>query len=102
SGTAAPLFAVFAQQINLQAPFEVAGQNIVDVVVNANGRLTTPETVAVAQSQPAVFELPLSIDGSDRAAAINQDDTINSSGNPAASGTVITVYLTGQGPLTVP
>jgi uncharacterized protein (TIGR03437 family) len=100
NGTAAPLFVAFPQQINLQVPFEAAARSTVDIVVNANGRLTTPESVAVAESQPAIFELPSSFDGPDRAAAINQDGTLNSTNNPAASGSVITVFLTGQGPLT--
>lgn len=100
NGAAAPLFAVFPQQINLQAPFEAADRGTVDIVVYANGRLTTPESLAVAESQPAIFELPSSFDGPGRAAAINQDGTLNSTSNPAASGSVIAVFLTGQGPLT--
>jgi uncharacterized protein (TIGR03437 family) len=35
--------------------------------------------------------------GSGRAPAINQDDTLNLSTNPALVGSYISVYLTGQG-----
>lgn len=101
NGAATPLFAVFPQQINLQVPFEAAARGTVDVVVSANGRLTTPESLAVAKSQPAIFELPSSFDGPGRAAAINQDGTLNSTSNPAQSGSVVVIFLTGQGPLTV-
>jgi adhesin/invasin len=37
-----------------------------------------------------------------RAAALNQDGTLNSPANPAAAGSYISVYLTGQGLLDLP
>jgi uncharacterized protein (TIGR03437 family) len=46
---------------------------------------------------PAVF----TVDGV-HAAALNQDGTINSADNPAAPGTVVTVFATGLGPITPP
>lgn len=98
-GAVAPLFAVFPQQINFQVPYETASKRIVDVVVRAGNRLSAPERLAVVDSQPGIFELPIDFDGSDRAAAINQDGTLNSTVNPAESRSVVTVFLTGQGPL---
>lgn len=98
-GAASPLFAVFPQQINLQVPYETAAERMVDVVVLASNRFSVPERLAVVESQPGIFELPVDFDGPNRAAAINQDGTINSTANPAASGSVVTVFLTGQGPL---
>ncbi len=100
NGSATPLFAVRDSQINLQAPYEAKVGSMVEFIVESAGRYSTPAVVAVVASQPALFELPASIDGPDRAVAINQDGTLNESGNPAPAGSVVTVFLTGQGPLT--
>lgn len=37
------------------------------------------------------------MDAAGRAAAINQDGTLNSPDNPAQAGSIISVYFTGQG-----
>ena len=51
----------------------------------------------VVSSAPGIFQ-----DTSNHAVVQNSDTSTNSSSNPAASGTVVTVYLTGQGALDNP
>ncbi len=49
----------------------------------------------VLQSRLGVFTLGSS--GSRQAAIVNEDGTINSSSNPAARGSVVSIYTTGAG-----
>ena len=52
-------------------------------------------TVPVVAAVPGLFSLNQS--GSGEAVAYNQDLTLNSASNPAAKGSVIVVYGTGEG-----
>ena len=92
----APLLFISSRQINFQLPVEVSDRASVQVVVENNGLLSAPETVALAAAAPGIFTL-----GGDRAAAQNQDFTTNGPGNPAPRGSVLIAYLTGQGPLSI-
>jgi uncharacterized protein (TIGR03437 family) len=49
----------------------------------------------VATSAPGLFTLDYS--GSGQVVAINQDGTVNSPTNPAARGSVVLLYATGEG-----
>jgi uncharacterized protein (TIGR03437 family) len=92
-GFAAPLGYVSPTQINGQIPFEVApGQ--AQLVVQVYGSATQAVTVNIGAAAPGVFLL-----AGNRAAAVNQDGTINAAQAPAPAGSVISVYFTGQGPL---
>jgi len=82
-------------QINLVAPrFLIPGLNT-QVCVSYNNVNTNCLTLPVVQTTPAVFM----VDGR-YAAALNQDGTYNSASNPAAAGSIVTVYATGLGPIT--
>src|SRR5215469_12646161 len=48
----------------------------------------------VDNAAPGIFQLP-----SGYAAVVNQDGTINGPQNPAAIGSVVSLYVTGLGPL---
>jgi len=91
-GVAAPLFYVSDQQINLQVPFEVAIRNATRMVVAVEGLDPGEMLLEVNEAVPGIF----TIDGS-RAAALNQDSTLNGPDNPAAAGSVVQLFLTGQG-----
>jgi uncharacterized protein (TIGR03437 family) len=98
-GVPAPLFFVDGQvtgqnfgQLNVQAPFEVAGKTSTQVVVNYLGSASAPVTVPVVPAQPALF---LSCGGT--VCAINQDGSTNSAANPAPRGSYIEIFGTGLG-----
>jgi uncharacterized protein (TIGR03437 family) len=96
-GTPAPLLWVQDSQINLVAPWSLTpGQNT-QVCVSVNNLKTNCLTWPVAQTAPAVF----TVDGV-HAAALNQDGSVNSASNPAAPGSIVTVWTTGLGPITPP
>jgi uncharacterized protein (TIGR03437 family) len=94
-GTPAPLLWVQDSQINAVAPWSLTpGQNT-EVCASYNNVNTNCLTWPVAQTAPAVF----TVDGV-YAAAVNQDGTINSAGNPAPVGSIVAVWATGLGPIT--
>jgi uncharacterized protein (TIGR03437 family) len=85
-GVPAPLFYAQASQINAQVPYTVAGESFTQAEVYYQGQLVGAVSVPVAPSAPALF-----------AAALNQDGSVNSSSAPAARGTVVTFFGTGEG-----
>jgi uncharacterized protein (TIGR03437 family) len=95
NGTPAPLLWVQDAQINLVAPWSLTpGQNA-EVCASYNDVNTNCLTLPVVQATPAVFMVDAQY-----AAALNQDGTYNSADNPAAPGSIVTVYATGLGPIT--
>jgi uncharacterized protein (TIGR03437 family) len=93
AGVRAPLFFVSAHQINLQVPYEIAGKMSVPVIVENNGVASAPVDVLVVASAPDLFTGP----GTSRVTASNQNGTLNSVSSPAARGSVVTLFATGQG-----
>lgn len=90
NGVSAPLFYAGPNQINFQVPFEVSGGGI--VTVTAGGVQLGAKSIPLHGTAPGIFLLPQG-----RAAAFNQDGTVNSSTNAAASSSAIAVYVTGLG-----
>jgi uncharacterized protein (TIGR03437 family) len=96
NGHGAPLIYVSATQINFQVPYEVTpGPSSVAVI--ASGVPSPTFLFTVVKAAPGIF-----VGSASHAAAQNQDLTSNDSGHPAASGSVVVVYLTGQGPVDNP
>jgi uncharacterized protein (TIGR03437 family) len=93
-GIAAPLLFVRQDQINVVAPWEIAGRLSTNIVVEYQGRVSTGIPVSVAQAAPGIFTVPAG--GRGQAAALNQDNSFNGD-TPARPGSVLQVYLTGGG-----
>ena len=93
-GAAAPLFYVQDSQVNAQAPYEIAAKSTVDVEVFFKGVSRGKVTVPVASSAPGLFTV---IAGTGQVIAINRDGKLNSPVDPAARGSVVTLYATGEG-----
>ncbi|MBM3784767.1 MAG: hypothetical protein FJW30_10430, partial [Acidobacteria bacterium] len=80
-------------QINAQVPFEIAGKPTVKVTVEPAGfEASLPVEISVNPAAPGLFAA-----GPERAAALNQDYSLNTPATPAAAGDVIQLFLTGQG-----
>jgi len=97
NGVPTPLIFVAPGQINAIVPYEVAGQTNVPVVVTNNGSASAMFTVPVVATAPSIFTL--SENGSGQGAILNQDASVNGTSNPAAAGSVISIYATGEGQL---
>jgi uncharacterized protein (TIGR03437 family) len=94
-GHLAPLTYVGAGQINAIVPYEVAGSSSVGVAVNNNGFQSNDATVQLAATGPSIFTLNGS--GSGPGAILNQDYSVNTQSNPALKGTVVQIFMTGEG-----
>jgi trimeric autotransporter adhesin len=78
--------------ILMVAPAAIAGLGSVPIEIVYQNTVIATIPVAVADAAPALFT-----DATGEAAANNQDGTINSASNPAARGSVISLYGTGLG-----
>jgi uncharacterized protein (TIGR03437 family) len=90
----APLLFVRGDQINAQTPYAVEGRVSVIVQVEHQGALSNPVAMDVAETAPGVF---VEAGGAGQGAIVNEDRTRNSAANPAARGSVIEIYATGEG-----
>jgi uncharacterized protein (TIGR03437 family) len=81
----APLVYVSSGQVNVIVPYGVAGKDSTRMQVVYQGRPTNTITLPVVASSPGVF------------AITNEDGGVNSAANPAAQGSVLVVYGTGEG-----
>src|ERR1039457_1254829 len=90
-----PLISVTTSQISAIVPFEVSGKTSTQVQVTANGQKSAAVTLTVVPAAPGIFTLAGT--GSGQAAVLNQDGSVNAPNNPAAKGSVISLYATGAG-----
>jgi uncharacterized protein (TIGR03437 family) len=114
NGIAAPILYTSAIQINLQVPYEISGQTQVTMQVasqQVSPMVAESYILAVVERQPSVFIVATAFSQTlfDMAAcngqnasglqplALNADGTANSCANPAASGSVVTIFLNGLG-----
>lgn len=90
NGIAAPLLYSSPAQINFQVPPQTSA-GIATVGVTVNGAPAGATAIAVQAAAPGLFLL------GQRAAALNQDGSVNSAGAPAAVGSGLAVFGTGLG-----
>jgi uncharacterized protein (TIGR03437 family) len=100
NGYPAPIVAASATQVNAIVPYEVANLTAVtgNVWVKYGGQTSTALPLAFAKSAPGIFTVNAS--GSGPAVVLNSDGTLNSSTNPAAAGSEVAIYGTGEGQTT--
>lgn len=92
-GVAAPLLYVGPTQINTIVPSEVYGRESTMVQILTPTGEIAGLTFIVKLSQPQVFRGS----GTFFALAENQDGSVNSARNPAAPGSIISIWATGAG-----
>lgn len=93
NGIAAPLLYAGPGQINALVPYGIAGSADVTVQVTTGGGDSATVALHARAAQPEVFN------AGGAAAALNQDGTVNSSQNPAAPGSIVTIFASGAGSL---
>lgn len=99
-GMPAPLIYVSAKQASAVVPYAAALNPAAHVQVEYRGHRSDPFEVAVAASAPAIFSMDMS--GSGQGAILNENASINSVLNPAAAGSIVVIYLTGEGQTDLP
>ena len=97
-GTAAYLTYAQDGQINALVPFGAGGTQTT-VQVEVNGVMSSIVTVPIVNASPGIFTQAY---GPGQAWMVNQDQTFNSSSNPAARNTYVAFWLTGQGYVNAP
>jgi uncharacterized protein (TIGR03437 family) len=95
NGYAAPLLYVSATQVNAIVPYEVAGILRPTVLVTFLGQSSNGVTATGAATAPGIFTANGS--GTGPGAILNANSSVNSATNPATRGTVVQVFLTGEG-----
>ncbi|MCW5980586.1 MAG: hypothetical protein KIT09_21075 [Bryobacteraceae bacterium] len=86
NGVPAPLYFVSAGQINMQAPYELGGAQQAELVITYRGAASDAVSVAVRPSHPGLFPY-----------AFHGNGSRNEPANPAAAGSVVILFATGQG-----
>ena len=83
-GVAAPMLYVSPGQVNVVTPYGLSGEST-KVQVVYQGQATNTITLPVAAASPGLF------------AVTNQDGSVNTASSPAAAGSVLILYGTGEG-----
>jgi len=89
-GVAVPLLSVSAQEIDLVAPFELAGKSTTTVQVQYNGVQSNAVQVGVIPASVQILGV------------FNGDFTPNSASNPAQPGSIMILYFSGAGQTSPP
>jgi uncharacterized protein (TIGR03437 family) len=98
----APLVYVQANQVSAILPYELTpliGGSLTNYAqMVCNGIPGNVLEFSVAAAAPAIFSAASS--GTGQAAVLNQNGSYNSASNPAAAGSIVTIFETGEGVLT--
>jgi uncharacterized protein (TIGR03437 family) len=98
---AVPLQYLSPAQANFQIPSNTPPGSVrIALRLAGSGELVAGGRLAVASASPGIFTT--SQDGRGQAAALNQDGRANNASNPAAKGSVVVLYGTGQGQVSPP
>ncbi len=114
NGIPAPILYTSGIQINMQVPYEIAGQT--QVTMQVSSQLVTPPVsesylLGVVALQPSVFLSATNFNGpifgqlpcnetvyvGVQALALNPDGSVNSCANPAAPGSAVSIFVNGLG-----
>jgi minor extracellular serine protease Vpr len=83
-------------QLNVQVPWELAGQTSATVKVIVNYTYSAEYTLPLAQYSPGFFVY----DAADDVAALDQNYKLIGSSNPVARGDYVQLFMNGLGPVT--
>jgi len=105
NGSPAPLYFVSPGQVNFLVPMSAptSGTADVEIVQSSTGQVLGAASVPMNIVSPAIFCGAsggcIENGGFYQAAVLNADYSVNSATNPAARGSVISIFCTGQGAL---
>lgn len=99
-GVAAPVIYAFKTQTSVMAPYEIAGRTATKMRVEYQGLQSPEMTLSVASSAPGIYAV--NQQGFGLGAILNQDIVngryvVNGPDAPAARGSVVQVFMTGEG-----
>jgi len=94
-GIPGPMLYALSTQTSAMVPYEVTGRAAVDVVVEYRGVQSAPVAYTVTLASPGIYTQ--NAQGSGPGAILNQDYSRNVPAAPAPKGSVVAVYITGEG-----
>jgi uncharacterized protein (TIGR03437 family) len=94
-GVPAPMVYSTEGQLAVMAPYSLRAGGKTRIAVNIDHAQSTPIELDVAAARPGIFTADSS--GRGQAAMLNQDGSVNSAGNPAAPGSIVVLFGTGEG-----
>ena len=95
NGNAAPMIYASSTQVSAVVPYEMASVASAPVWINYLGQTSNTYQLSLAVTAPGLFAQNAS--GSGPGAILNQDNTLNGPGHPAAKGSIVQVYLSDEG-----
>ena len=96
NGTPAPILYTWGSAVSAIVPYEITGTSA-QVTVTYLNQTSAAIAVPVASAAPGIFVLDFLPPGEGQVLAVNPGGSINSKGNPAPIGSVVTLYATGEG-----
>lgn len=89
----APILSISSTEVLVRVPVALEGVQSVSIAINQLATITA----SVVEAAPALFA-----NSSGQASAVNADGTLNSASNPAARGSIVTLFGTGEGVMGLP
>jgi len=95
NGVPAPIVYVSQQYSSVIVPYEVAKGSTAQIVATYKGTKSAPFTIPVVSALPGIFSANSS--GTGQGAIYNQNLSHNSAAAPAARGSTVILFVTGEG-----
>jgi trimeric autotransporter adhesin len=95
NGIPAPIIYTSSTQLSVVVPYGVTGGGAQLNVSNTTTQAFASGYVAVTAASPGIFTADSS--GIGQAAALNQDNSLNSAAKPARPGDIVSLFVTGEG-----
>jgi uncharacterized protein (TIGR03437 family) len=92
NGPAAPMIYASSTQISAVVPYEMASVANPAVWINYAGQISNAYQLSLAATAPGLFAQNAS--GSGLEAILNQDNSRNGPGHPAAKGSIVQMFMT--------
>ena len=98
NGTPAPMIYASSTQLSAVVPYEMALISNPSVWIAYAGQTSNAYPLTVAATAPGLFAQNAS--GSGAGAILNQDNSLNGPNHPAAKGSIVQMFMTGEGQTT--
>jgi uncharacterized protein (TIGR03437 family) len=98
NGTPAPMIYAGSTQVSAVVPYEMASVANPSVWINFAGQTSNAYQLSLTAAAPGLFAQNAA--GSGPGAILNQDNSLNGPAHPAAKGSIVQMFMTGEGQTT--
>ena len=100
NGTAVPMIYASSTQVSAVVPYEMSSVASPSVWIKYAGQASNAYQLTTTTTVPGLFTQSAS--GSGPGSILNQDNSVNGPGNRAAKGSIVQVFMTGEGQTSPP